>query len=71
MLSVRKSRSYHKYKSIKISILILNLQVFRRRRKLYLVFEYVDHTILGETEIIWEVDNIFAQSENNFSIQRN
>ena len=39
---------------------MLNLQVFRRRRKLYLVFEYVDHTILGETEIIWEVDNIFA-----------
>ena len=38
--------------------------MFRRRRKLYLVFEYVDHTILGETEIIWEVDNIFAQSKN-------
>ena len=27
---------------------LLLLQVFRRRRKLYLVFEYVDHTILGQ-----------------------
>ena len=27
-----------------------NVQVFRRKRKLYLVFEYVDHTILEELE---------------------
>ena len=28
----------------------MQLQVFRRKRKLYLVFEYVDHTILEELE---------------------
>ena len=38
--------------------------MFRRRRKLYLVFEYVDHTILGQSEIMWEVDKIFAQCKN-------
>ena len=30
--------------------LINLIEVFRRRRKLYLVFEYVDHTILEELE---------------------
>ena len=31
-------------------MLMKNFQVFRRKRKLYLVFEYVDHTILEELE---------------------
>ena len=31
-------------------MLTLCVQVFRRKRKLYLVFEYVDHTILGMTQ---------------------
>ena len=30
--------------------LINLIEVFRRRRKLYLVFEYVDHTVLEELE---------------------
>ena len=30
--------------------LINLIEVFRRRRKLYLVFEYVDHTVLDELE---------------------
>ena len=29
------------------AMVTLCIQVFRRKRKLYLVFEYVDHTILG------------------------
>ena len=32
------------------AMLTLCVQVFRRKRKLYLVFEYVDHTILGMTQ---------------------
>ena len=35
-------------KSSTLKINFLTLQVFRRKRKLYLVFEYVDHTILGQ-----------------------
>ena len=30
--------------------LINLIEVFRRRRKLYLVFEYMDHTVLDELE---------------------
>ena len=30
--------------------LINLIEVFRKRRKLYLVFEYVDHTVLEELE---------------------
>ena len=30
--------------------LINLIEVFRRRRKLFLVFEYVDHTVLDELE---------------------
>ena len=32
------------------AMVTLCVEVFRRKRKLYLVFEYVDHTILGMTQ---------------------
>ena len=43
-------REIRMLKRLRHDNLINLIEVFRRRRKLYLVFEYVDHTVLDELE---------------------
>lgn len=43
-------RNFSKFQKLRHENLVNLIEFFRRKRRLYLVFEYVDHTILDELE---------------------
>lgn len=45
-----KKKYFHPFKNLKHPNLVSLLEVFRRKRRLHLVFEFCEHTVLHELE---------------------